>query len=1142
MVFRPRDLVRRAPSLASSLRAGLFTGLVTGAARFARPAPDIEDVLASSPLGFATFDRKLRFQRINPLLAAMNGHPVEAHLGRTPMELLPDIDPAQYLPMIDAAFAGEVSPPLRIEGETPAAPGHRYWEERFYPIYDRRRRVVGVGAIVADVTVRVQAEEALRRQEATAQLILESAPNGMLLVDADGTIVAINPAAERVFGYAHGELVGQLVDVLLPNPDAVDHPALRRQFLVDPETRLMGHGRDLAARRKDGTQFPVEVGLAVAEGAPGLVICVVTDISGRKRAEAEAEQLLASERAARERLARLQSITEASLAQLPLDDLLHEMLDRVVQVLGANSGSVLLVDDTGAQLVVRATHGMPEPEGEDRSMPVGVGVGGRVARDAQPVIVPDLGAPGDAASPTYRPTMQLAGLRSLIAVPLVVEGKVVGVLTVASSEPGKFGSDDLQLLQPAADRVALAVDRARAFERERGIAEALQRSLLPERLPAVPGGAVAARYFPGTSGMQVGGDWYDVLELPDGEVLLVIGDVMGRGVRAASVMGNLRNAVRIYVQMGLPLAEVAARLNEAVLAMGEDEMATLLLAAVDPGSGKVRAVSAGHVPPVVRDPGGGARLLGVEPGVVLGAQPDARYEATELQIELGASLLVYTDGLIERSDVPITDGLDDLVHAMATAPGDPGAGCDALVARFLPPGSSTDDVAMLWLQLYPAPLWAAVQMPLPNDADGVAAVRAEVRSWMQRWGADEDETGDMLVAVSEACAVTSPPQDPALGELRLSLFEDRVEATVRTAAPVALPPGSTDLGRGLVLLAATSDSFTVERSPTGEEVRVVRRLGAPLLPHAAVAAERERGLRVDPTAASVPLCRHYVRERLRHSPSDLADRAELCVSELVTNAVVHAATAIEVIVEPLDSRVRLEVRDHSPALPRRLVHSERAATGRGLDLVATLSEAWGVLRVDPRTKAVWCQLGAQAEEPELDADALLAAWADEEWPEEWPAEPVAGTAAADGELVLCGYPVALGARLREHVEALLRECLLLSGDEAGDDAGNDPGLGRLATALRRSHEDVLLPIEGQRLAAAQQGEDDVDVRLHAALRSSRFDEWEGQLRELDTRAASGELLTPVAPADVAALFRWIGDELGGQAAGRTPQRWPGPVG
>nr|WP_269205183.1 SpoIIE family protein phosphatase [Motilibacter aurantiacus] len=1102
------------------------------------PAPDIEEVLASSPLGFATFDRALRFQRINPLLAQMNGLPVEAHLGRTPMELLPAIDPQQYLPMIEAAFRGEVSPPIRIEGETPAAPGRRFWEERFYPIYDRRRRrVVGVGAIVADVTERVQAEQALRRQEATAQLILESAPNGMLLVDSDGRIVAINPAAERVFGYAHGELVGELVDVLLPHPDAIDHPGLRRRFLLDPETRLMGHGRDLAARRKDGSQFPVEVGLAVAAGAPGLVICVVTDISERKRAEAATDALLASERASRERLAQLQSITEASLAQLPFDDLLHEMLDRVVHVLGATSGSVLLVDDTGTRLVVRATHGMPEPEGEDRSMPVGVGVGGRVARDAQPVIVPDLGSPGATGAPTYRPTMQLAGLRSLIAVPLIVEGNVVGVLTVASPELAKFGSDDLQLLQPAADRVALAVDRAAAFERERGIAEALQRSLLPERLPSVVGGAVAARYFPGTSGMQVGGDWYDVLELPAGEVLLVIGDVMGRGVRAASVMGNLRNAVRIYVQMGLALAEVAERLNEAVLAMGEDEMATLALAAVDPATGRVRAVSAGHLPPVVRRADGSAELLAVDPGVVLGAYPDATYEETSAFLEPGGSLLVYTDGLIERPGSAITSGLDDLVHAMATAPVEPGAGCDALVARFLPPGSSTDDVAMLWLQLYPAALRAAVQMPLPNDAEGVARVRSQVRGWMQHWGADEDETSDLLVAVNEACAVTSPPDEPAIGELRLSLFEDRVEAIVRTPGHIGLPPGSTDLGRGLVLLAATSDSFTVDRSSTGEEVRIVRRLAAPLLPQGRAGTERERGLLVEPMAASVPLCRHYVRERLRHGSADLANRAELCVSELVTNAVVHAATPVEVLVEPDRDGVLLEVRDLSPALPRRLVHSERAATGRGLDLVASLSERWGVHRVDARTKAVWCRLGPEAKVAEPDPDALLAAWGDDEWPDE-PAPP-----GPEGELVLRGYPVGLGGRLREHVEALLRECLLLVGpDDAEAGPGTDPALRRLVATLRTSHEEVLLAVEGQRLAAAQEGEAVVDVRLPDALRSTPFRTWAEQLGELDRRAAGGELLTPVAAPDVAALFGWVGADLARQVAGGPAQPWPGAAG
>src|SRR3954465_326887 len=270
--------------------------------------------------------------------------------------------------------------------------------------------------------------------------------------------------------------------------------------------------------------------------------------------EIAADRASADEAAAR--LADVQRVTESTLAYLDLDDLLTELLERVTDILGADTAAVLLVEDDGRALAARAARGLEEEVERGFRLPVGRGFAGRVAATRQPVVIPDL---DDSLVTVVNPLMREKNVRSLLGVPLIVEGTVVGVLHVGSLTQRNFSEGDVRLLQLVADRVALSIERSRLAIQGQ-IAETLQRSLLPRRLPRLPGLSMAAWYLPAAEETAIGGDWYDVIELGHRKLGLMIGDVAGHGVGGAPYMGQLRSAVRAFaLDDGTP-AELVAKL------------------------------------------------------------------------------------------------------------------------------------------------------------------------------------------------------------------------------------------------------------------------------------------------------------------------------------------------------------------------------------------------------------------------------------------------------------------------------------------------------------------------------------------------------------------------------------------------------
>ncbi|MDI3339838.1 MAG: GAF domain-containing protein [Sphaerobacter sp.] len=302
------------------------------------------------------------------------------------------------------------------------------------------------------------------------EALLETAPDAMVIVDRDGRIVLANAQAERLFGYTREELLGQPVECLIPERFGAVHRRHRRAYNAAPRTRPMGIGLELFARRRDGSEFPAEISLSPLETEHGLLVTsIIRDITERKQAEAERARLLASEQAARsaaeqaaDRLRRLQAVTDTALAHLSLDALLDQSLDRIREALDVETAIIMLVDPADGTLRPAAARGLTDPHLDEVRVPLGTGFAGRVAAERRAVIADD---PAELAQ--AHPRLWQDGLRALLGAPLVVEGHVIGVVQVGTARPRAFTEGDAELLQRVADRIALAVDRARAYEAER---------------------------------------------------------------------------------------------------------------------------------------------------------------------------------------------------------------------------------------------------------------------------------------------------------------------------------------------------------------------------------------------------------------------------------------------------------------------------------------------------------------------------------------------------------------------------------------------------------------------------------------------------------------------------------------------------
>ena len=359
---------------------------------------------------------------------------------------------------------------------------------------------------------------------------------------------------------------------------------------------------------------------------------------------------------------------------------------------------------------------------------------------------------------------------------------------------------------------------------ERKRADVLARSFVPERLPRIPGMSLTARFEPGGTGVDVGGDWYDVLELDNGRIGVVIGDVAGRGIQAASLMSQLRNALRAYAFEQHSPGAALEHLNRLAWRREGVVMATLIYLVLDPTSGTVRLSSAGHPPPLQARPDGSTVYLVEGRSLPLGVAHQTKYSEAEYELEPGSTLLLYTDGLIEKRSTPIDDGLEQLAQSLSAHPGDDlETLCDRLMAAV---SGSEDDVALLALRSVPlAP--ERMELTLPAEPLELGSLRRALRRWLAECQASETESYDIILACNEACANAIEhaygPGDASV-QVDAAFSGEEVAIKVRDQGRWRDSRGN-NRGRGLDLIQMLMDSVNIVTSPeNGTEVSMRRKL------------------------------------------------------------------------------------------------------------------------------------------------------------------------------------------------------------------------------------------------------------------------------------------------------------------------------
>jgi anti-sigma regulatory factor (Ser/Thr protein kinase) len=413
------------------------------------------------------------------------------------------------------------------------------------------------------------------------------------------------------------------------------------------------------------------------------------------------------------------------------------------------------------------------------------------------------------------------GSQAVATVPLLVDGTCLGGLLVTWSTPQEWSTQQQGFLAAFAAQAAQAVRRGMAYHEQRTTSGVLQRSLLPHSLPDIPGLDFGAHYSPGSDHVDVGGDWYDVMPLPDGSVAVSLGDVMGKGVAAAVVMNEVRTAARAYVLLDPDPSTVLSRLDRLVtVTSGAEQVVTMVYGVVDPSRTSLRLAVAGHPPPLVIPPQGSPAPLSDALGPALGIEGD-EWTSTVVPLEEGAGVLFYSDGLVESRDRDLVDGIEHLRETVTSLDDRRRRNSRELCARVadsLVPSGSGDDVTLLAVTSVPPRTTASGVFP--GDPSAPSAARAFVREVLEDWGCDEDLVERARICVSElvtnaiihAGSQTTVTLQSDGSHLSLLVHDQGGHDRVRPADDAPVDGVS---GRGLSIVDALSSSWSVEQSTDG---------------------------------------------------------------------------------------------------------------------------------------------------------------------------------------------------------------------------------------------------------------------------------------------------------------------------------------
>ncbi|MFF3565291.1 SpoIIE family protein phosphatase [Streptomyces sp. NPDC002574] len=553
--------------------------------------------------------------------------------------------------------------------------------------------------------------QTMERGLALAYQLVAQSPIGLAVMDTGLRYLSVNPALARMHGLPEDDHIGRPFREVLPRPE----------FRQAEETlwEVLGTGVPVVDRYVVGrtaadpdSDHAWAVSFYRLEDQNGVVLgvaCSVVDVTDRHSASMEADR-------ARRRLALIADGSARLGTSLDVERTARELADVVVPE-PADMAAVDILDDVleeeGAEpaedtAVFRALASKTTQPTRAARMETGPEVvvaypPGHLAalcvRTGRPQLITHADA-GDllriARDEDAAADLAEAGVHSAMAVPLIARGRILGVLGLGRArDPQPFDEDDVTVAWELASRAAVCIDNARLHQRLRSTAETLQRSLLPQLRPCHPCLEVAARYRPAQSSSEVGGDWYDVITLDDGKAVLVVGDVMGSGVPAATTMGRLRTAASTLAALHLEPAQILGELDKIIQGRehADHSIATCVLAVYDPDRGECRVANAGHLPPIVVRGGERPELLDLPTGTPLGVG-GVPFQNTVVRLGLGDALVLYTDGLVETRDQPIDERLAVLVDLLHARDRSVEETCDRLLTELRLPGCR-DDVALL---------------------------------------------------------------------------------------------------------------------------------------------------------------------------------------------------------------------------------------------------------------------------------------------------------------------------------------------------------------------------------------------------------------------------------------------------------------
>lgn len=648
----------------------------------------LETVLLHLPVGVSVLDRDLRFVTANQRAAEINGRPAADHVGRHLREVLPDLPESFADQLRQVLDTGRPMVNLDVVGATPGRPGRRRWRGSYYPVHGMTPvGPVGVAAVFDEVadeaTLGVEQVTAERAAMLTAlDTLVENAPVGVALLDTDLRYLRINAILAGWNGHPVADHLGRRVPDLLPELGPVLEPLMR-------EVADAGEVRDVEIVRAGRTYLSSFLAVPGGGGRAGAVAVLVTDVTRRRREELRAR--------------RVQDFTAALSQAASVAEVVDAVRDGAGPAAEAALAAVALMDESGRQIRFAPTGQEPPARwkavGRDAVHPIAA-----TFRDEEPRFFPDIQPLVD-DYPEMAEAVRRSPHRSWAMVPLHGRGTAAGVLIFGYADAQEFEPAHRNFLVTLAGLAGQALARAQLYEREHATAVRLQRSLLPSRLPRVPGADLAAVYLAGDSA-GVGGDFYDVFPV-DGaagrEWVLVIGDVAGRGVDAASVTGLARHTLRITAA----LAEPATALRQLHGRLRNDPDVDRFLSVVclrlrlRDGGADLELASGGHPPALVRRVDGRVEVINL-PGVLLGAFPEVRLGHRSMALAAGDTVLLYTDGVIEARGPDGLFGEERLVALLRGASdGDPRRLVelvrDGVAAYQL--GPVADDIAILALRI-----------------------------------------------------------------------------------------------------------------------------------------------------------------------------------------------------------------------------------------------------------------------------------------------------------------------------------------------------------------------------------------------------------------------------------------------------------